>query len=82
MVRPRPEPAKSPETPNSGQIAKNPTRCTPRHGLFIRRPLSCPWWNTERGRAAARLAKACAVWWNPIPGLSQPLLSGVQVLSV
>ena len=30
-----PKPSKSPKTPDFGQFAKNPTRCTPRHGLFI-----------------------------------------------
>jgi hypothetical protein len=58
----RPEPAKSPKTPNFGQFAKNPTLYKPRGALLLSRPLSGPWWNIERGRAAAKRAKACAVF--------------------
>lgn len=79
MVRPRPTPAKRPKTPDSGHFAKHPTRCTPRGALLLSRPLSCPCPNPRVGTAAAKRVKACAVVGFPIPGLSHPRLSGVQV---
>jgi hypothetical protein len=89
MPSPRPrlgpksgKPAQTREKPQNAQKAhfgKNPTRCTPRGALLLSRPLSCPCPNPRAGRAAAKRAAACAVWWNPISGLSPSLLSGVQV---